>query len=144
MIVLDTDHLGEFQKGTSAEARQLEERLGQSGDVVATSIVSVEEILRGWLAAIHRQHDPNKQIQSYARLQRVIATASSWLILPWNAAAVAEFESLRATRLRLGTMDLKIAAIALAHDALLLSANLRDFHQIPRLRVEDWLHTGHS
>ena len=36
-------------------------------------------------------------------------------------------------------MDLKIAAIALAHDTLLLSANLRDFQQIPNLRVANWI-----
>jgi tRNA(fMet)-specific endonuclease VapC len=36
-------------------------------------------------------------------------------------------------------MDLKIASIALVQDALLLSANLRDFQQVPELRVEDWL-----
>ena len=37
-------------------------------------------------------------------------------------------------------MDLKIAATALVHGALLLSANLRDFRQVPGLMVEDWLH----
>lgn len=36
-------------------------------------------------------------------------------------------------------MDLKIVAIALVQDALLLSSNLRDFRQVPGLRVEDWL-----
>jgi predicted nucleic acid-binding protein len=36
-------------------------------------------------------------------------------------------------------MDLKIAAIALVHNATLLSGNLRDFQQIPDLHVEDWL-----
>jgi tRNA(fMet)-specific endonuclease VapC len=36
-------------------------------------------------------------------------------------------------------MDLKIATIALVHDALLLSANLRDFQQVPDLRVADWI-----
>jgi tRNA(fMet)-specific endonuclease VapC len=36
-------------------------------------------------------------------------------------------------------MDLKIASIVLAHDATLLSRNLRDFQQVPNLRVEDWL-----
>jgi tRNA(fMet)-specific endonuclease VapC len=35
-------------------------------------------------------------------------------------------------------MDLKIAAIVLARDAILLSRNLDDFRQIPDLRVEDW------
>jgi tRNA(fMet)-specific endonuclease VapC len=37
-----------------------------------------------------------------------------------------------------GTMDLKIAAIVLSRDATLLSANLADFRQVPRLRVQDW------
>lgn len=46
----------------------------------------------------------------------------------------------RRQKIRLGTMDLKIAAIALIHDSTLLSANLRDFQQVPNLRAEDWLH----
>jgi predicted nucleic acid-binding protein len=36
-------------------------------------------------------------------------------------------------------MDLKIACIALGHGALVLSANLQDFQQVPGLRVENWL-----
>jgi predicted nucleic acid-binding protein len=39
----------------------------------------------------------------------------------------------------IGTLDLKIASIALEHAAMLLSANARDFEQVPGLRVEDWL-----
>jgi tRNA(fMet)-specific endonuclease VapC len=35
-------------------------------------------------------------------------------------------------------MDLKIAAIVLAHDGMLLSRNLADFRQVIGLRVEDW------
>ena len=33
-----------------------------------------------------------------------------------------------------------IAALSLVNDALLLSANLRDFEQVPELHVEDWLY----
>lgn len=35
-------------------------------------------------------------------------------------------------------MDLRIASIALASAATLLSRNLRDFRQIRGLSVEDW------
>jgi len=49
------------------------------------------------------------------------------------------FQGLRPQRIRIGTMDLKIAAIALIYDALLLSANLRDFQQVPDLRVANWI-----
>jgi predicted nucleic acid-binding protein len=34
---------------------------------------------------------------------------------------------------------LKIAAIALANNARLLSANLRDFEKVPGLHVENWI-----
>jgi len=60
--------------------------------------------------------------------------------MPFDDAAADRFESLRAGGLRIGSMDLKIAAIALVHDALLLSANLEDFEQIPGLRLDNWLH----
>lgn len=36
-------------------------------------------------------------------------------------------------------MDLKIASIAISHDAMLLSRNLRDFRKVPGLNVENWL-----
>ena len=48
-------------------------------------------------------------------------------------------ENLKRQRLRCGTMDLKIAAICLVHDGLLLTRNLSDFAKIPGLRVENWL-----
>jgi hypothetical protein len=41
-------------------------------------------------------------------------------------------------------MDLKIASIALVRNVLVLSANLRDFQQVPDLRVEDWRCTNQS
>jgi len=36
-------------------------------------------------------------------------------------------------------MDLKIASIALANDATLLTGNSNDFSNVPGLRIEDWL-----
>jgi len=40
--------------------------------------------------------------------------------------------------LRVGAMDLKIAAIALAHPATGLTRNQKDFSRVPDLRVADW------
>ncbi|MCH8923806.1 MAG: type II toxin-antitoxin system VapC family toxin [Planctomycetes bacterium] len=48
-------------------------------------------------------------------------------------------DNLRKQRVRIGTMDLKIASIALANNATLLSANTRDFVQVPSLQLENWL-----
>jgi len=52
MLVLDTDHLTEYQRGTSTEAHRLKQRLDLSAEPYATTIISVEEIMRGWMAAI--------------------------------------------------------------------------------------------
>ena len=60
-------------------------------------------------------------------------------ILPFDEDAAVCFESLLSQRLRVGTMDLKIAAICIAHDAALLSRNRVDFEKVPGLRVENWL-----
>ena len=36
-------------------------------------------------------------------------------------------------------MDLKIAAIALANDAVVLTCNRRDFEKVPGLRFDNWM-----
>lgn len=35
-------------------------------------------------------------------------------------------------------MDLRIACIALAHDATLVTRNTKDFAHVPNLKVENW------
>jgi tRNA(fMet)-specific endonuclease VapC len=59
-------------------------------------------------------------------------------VLEFDSRAAAEFERLQRLRLRIGTMDLKIAAVALTHDATVLTKNFKDFSRVPGLRVEDW------
>lgn len=59
-------------------------------------------------------------------------------MLPFDTSALERFQGLWLLRLRIGTMDLKIAAIALAHDATLLTRNRRDFAKVPGLRLDDW------
>ena len=138
MIVLDTDHLVVLELMRSDVANRLVEGLVHADEDIATTIVSVEEQMRGWLAAIHGAASPQNQIAPYQRLQRLFDFFADWEILPWNQQAADKFEELRKNRVRIGTMDLKIASIALVRDALLLTSNLRDFQRVPGLRVEDW------
>ena len=139
MLVLDTDHVTEYQRGTSAAAQRLKQRLDSATEPYATTIITVEENMRGWMAAIRRTHDPRCQIDGYHRFQRLFNFYATWNILEWNASVVDEFESLKQAGIRVGTMDLKIASIVLANDATLLTRNTNDFNRIPGLRIEDWL-----
>jgi tRNA(fMet)-specific endonuclease VapC len=139
MIVLDTDHLSVLTEARHSKRDALSERLWLSGQPIAIPIVAAEEQLRGWLAKIHRTRDVNDQIVPYLRLAKLIVFLCGWQVANWNEPAIDIFKRLRRERIRIGTQDLKIAAISIANDALLLSANLRDFTQVPGLRVEDWL-----
>lgn len=139
MLILDTDHLVEYQKGTSPEALRLQERLEQTVEPYSTSIITVEEIMRGWLAAIRRSPDPFRQINAYSKLRQLFRFFATWHVIDWTTTSAAEFTALKAARTRVGTMDLKIASIAIANDATLLSRNLNDFQNVPGLRVVDWL-----
>ena len=98
----------------------------------------MEEQMRGWLALIHRITDTQRQVAYYERLLGLVAFFAEWEVLPFDQRAAVTFARLRQQRVRIGTMDLKIAAIALGHNALVLSGNLRDFQQVPGLDVEDW------
>jgi tRNA(fMet)-specific endonuclease VapC len=139
MLVLDTDHLVEYQKGTSAEAIRLKERLDRASEPCAITILTVEEIMRGWMAALRRTGDPHRQISAYAKLRQLFRFFAVWTVLDWDEAAVGEFEQLRLAKTRVGTMDLKIASIVLDKKGKLLSRNNTDFKRIPGLVVEDWL-----
>ena len=75
----------------------------------------------------------------YGRLHRSIEALIKLPILPFDDAAADAFHRLRDARIRTGTMDLKIAAICIAHDATLLTRNLVDFEKVPGLCVENWL-----
>jgi tRNA(fMet)-specific endonuclease VapC len=140
MIFLDTDHLTLLKYPESPRYTALVARMEASPDQeIGTTIVSVEEQWRGWLAVIARVRDVARQVAPYRELMGLLDSLQKWTILPFDEAAAAEYARLRADGIRIGTMDLKIASIALVHKALLLSANLSDFRKVPGLRVENWL-----
>jgi tRNA(fMet)-specific endonuclease VapC len=139
VILLDTDHLTLLKYPDSSRYVALTARLEASPDQdIGTTIISVEEQWRGWLAVISREREVPRQVRAYQELMGLLDFLGRWTVLPFDEAALACFPRLRAGGVRIGTMDLKIASIALAQDALLLSANLRDFQQVPGLRVENW------
>lgn len=95
--------------------------------------------MRGCLAEINRHRNLVEQIPGYERLVGLLVFYQHWQVISLDFRAAQEFQRLRKQRTRIGTMDLKIAAITLVRGALLLSANLRDYRQVPGLRVENWL-----
>ena len=102
------------------------------------TIISYEEQTRGWMATLAKARTLAQQVEAYRRLRRHLNTYSVLMVLDFDDAAATRYQELLKLRLRVGTMDLKIASIALSMDALVVTRNLKDFSRIPGLRWEDW------
>ena len=139
MLILDTDHLTVIQRATGPAYAALRRRLQQAGRREScTTIVSFEEQMRGWLTVLARSRDIQQEVAAYRRLHALLMFFDDIAVLDFDTPAADLFSQLRRARVRIGSMDLKIAAIALSHGAMLLSRNLTDFRQVPGLHVEDW------
>ena len=127
MIVLDTDHLSCLEWG-NAESSVLRERLASTVDSpVVVTIISFEEQMRGWMGYLAKIKDVKQQVEVYERLQKHLQLYCSVPLLNFTAAAAETFLELRKQKVRIGTMDLKIAASCLSEQALLLTRNAVDF-----------------
>jgi len=139
MVILDTDHLTVIQRRAEPAYSRLRARLSKlPPSTIQTTIISFEEQMRGWLAVIASARKQPKEVAAYKRLQTLLRFFNEIPVLDYTQAEAAQFEKLKRTKLRAGSMDLKIAAIALTQDAMLLTSNLKDFQKVPNLRAEDW------
>jgi tRNA(fMet)-specific endonuclease VapC len=138
MYLLDTDHISVLERGGEGSLR-LRQRLQQvMPHEVAATVISYEEQSRGWFGFLARSRSLEEQATAYSFLQRHLQVFCAIPLIAFSPAAAAIVQQLQKQRVRVGTMDLKIASIALAQDATLLSRNVTDFQKVPGLRVEDW------
>jgi tRNA(fMet)-specific endonuclease VapC len=105
---------------------------------VAITIVTAEEHLRGRLAQVNKAATGGARSIAYAYLHKAITDLAKLNILDYDAAADTLYQTLKQRRLRLGSQDLRIAAITLANQGLLVTRNRSDFGQISGLTLEDW------
>ena len=136
--ILDTDHFSAIDRD-SAVAQTFHGRRREYAGELFISIITVEEVMRGWLALLGSKRKRQDEIAVYERMQHSAEMLAEWHLLPFDHAALQNFERLRRGRLKMSTLDMKIASIALAYDATLLTRNLRDFRQVSGLKVENWL-----
>lgn len=141
MILLDTDHVTVLQRGSGERGQRLFDRLDAlpAGTPIAASVVSFEEQMRGWLASIAKERDARRQVPAYRKLAELSRFFAKFALSDFDEQAADQFEELRAARVRIGAMDLKIAATALVHGATLLTANRQDFERVPGLHFENWI-----
>jgi tRNA(fMet)-specific endonuclease VapC len=71
-------------------------------------------------------------------LQETVELVNQFPIVPFDQTVESHFQQLWSLRLRVGTQDLKMAAVARANRLTLLTRNRRDFGRIPGLGLDDW------
>lgn len=138
MIALDTDVLSLILVGNGGYVSRLNEL---PPDEVCVTVVALEEAMRGRLDGIRKAQQSDRAgalAAAYERFQQGFTDLRAYRVLPYTAAAHELFLAWRAGKIRVGTQDLRVAAICVAHDADLVSRNRRDFNRVPALKLTVW------
>lgn len=130
LYLLDTNAVSDLAANPSGEIARSIKKVGVAN--VATSVIVTAEIAFGL------------EQKGSERLRRQMTEVLSSLdILPLDRPADDHYGVLRAAFKKqgrpIGPNDLFIAAHALALDAVLVSANIKEFSRVPGLKLENWL-----
>lgn len=137
MIVLDTNTLTHLIAGHPRVA----EHYRREVDEVVITIMNKIEVLEGRFATLRKAADGAELKRGQQRLDQAERDLLAFRVLPITDRVAAEFDHLRENKKlkKIGRGDLLIAAITLAYRATLVTRNLKDFRQVPGLRVENWI-----
>jgi len=133
MICLDTNAVIAVLNNPVSPVRTRIDAAITAGDTLAMSSIALFELRYG--AAKSTRPERNAQ-----RIADFLAGPIE--VLPFEFGDAQEAGDIRAALERAGTLvgpyDVLIAAQARRRDALLVTANGREFARVPRLRFEDW------
>ena len=137
--LLDTDHISVLQLQAGPAYTTLRNRMAQHPRTdIAMSIVSLHEQVLGCHAYLQRARTTREVVHGYSLMAQVLEHFTIAPVLPFDEPAATMFAALVAQRVRVRTMDLRIAATALARGLVVLTRNASDFGQVPGLQIEDW------
>lgn len=133
--ILDTDHYSLIQRNNReviARFKEIDPR------EIYLTIITVQEQIKGRFKNIDEAKNSPQLVVSYGWLQTTIADFDRLSILPFDERAYSHYSLFRSQQLRVGSQDLRIAAIVMANDGVLVTRNRRDFEKVPNLSITDW------
>ena len=137
MIIVDTDIVTLMH----AEHPGIPRHLRSNREPLAITIVSVIETLRGRFDFLLKASTK----MQFLHAQKLLRISSQKLdelpTLFLDEKALDHFETLRSSKglKKIGRADLLIASITLAHEATLVTRNLKHFKLIPHLNLVNWV-----
>ncbi len=128
--LLDTNTCIRYLNGRAPAIRQ--KMLTVDDTDIAISAITKGEMFAGSARSQIPQRSRARQDEFFVR----------FVSLPFDDAAASEFGRIRAALEAAGTpigpYDMQIAAIALAHNLIVVTHNVREFGRIEGLQIEDW------
>lgn len=135
MNILDTDTLSYFEQGRQRVVQQVISRLLSE---IAITVISIEEQFSGRQAFLRKARTTAQIADAYQKMTNTARVLSGFHIVTFSETAIRRYNSLVAMKLNMGAMDLRIAAIALEENTVVITRNLRDFGRVPGLIYENW------
>jgi tRNA(fMet)-specific endonuclease VapC len=136
--ILDTDCVSLFLEGNSDIGDQAASKFPD----VAITIITVQEIFNGWAGRINDPSQSHQLVFLYTKLWRTTEFFKKVTILNFTEAAQTHHQNLLSENKLLAKKrlekDIRIAAIALANQGIMVTRNHKDFSLIPNLQIEDW------
>ena len=138
MYLLDTNVVSNFLDERRYYPQLTTRILSQPSEHIFISIITVEEILQGALAAVHKVKRKSSVIKAYKYFEDLFTALHRFQILSYTSEAESIYQSLPAKIKRIGTQDCRIAAIAHANKFTMVTLNVNDFVSTGLTDVENW------
>ena len=139
MFTLDTNAVSDFFHRKPTIVQRAEQAIRERKPIHITTITRYEVLMRGRYQAILAAEDRDRLLTAHQRLLDDEIAIRQFPILGLDDASADHFERLRTAKgmRKIGRADLLIACITLAHDATLVTRNVKDFVKIPNLKIEN-------
>ena len=134
-FILDTSIVTLLQYNHAVATANL---IAHNNDTVVIPTIAAEEAFDGCFDLLRRARTNREKANAHRIIGKVISHVGSFGIIPPTVAALDRFDQLVRLKLNVGNNDLRIAAIALEIDAVVVTVNVRDFSRVPGLKWEDW------
>ncbi len=135
--ILDTDHASLFLAGNKSIITQV----AKHSNDVAITVITVQELFNGWAGKLNDPTQQSNLVHLYTKLWKTTEFFKVITVLNFEEDAENTYQALgqnKALAKKRIEKDLRIASIALAQNATIVTRNYKDFSQIPNLNIENW------
>jgi tRNA(fMet)-specific endonuclease VapC len=86
-----------------------------------------------------KKRNSDSFVRTYFEFEKILRDFSVMQLVSFDKKAAEVFDDLNHKSLRVGSMDLRIASIAIANQMTLATQKSVGFERVPGLSIQDWL-----